>query len=169
MTDETHASAGPAPSQAVPTTPSGIGGWLILPMLGLFSSVVFEGLRLPAIFSAFSTLSSLPDATQASLLSGDLVLIIILAIIAPAILLLLMFSRSRRFPRFYVVWAIVGAIFAVLDLALGYSYTHDALEAEGTSFFNAETWRTLLSAAVGVCIWVPYMMNSVRVKNTFVK
>ena len=26
-----------------------------------------------------------------------------------------------------------------------------------------------LAAAVGLCVWLPYMLSSVRVKNTFVK
>lgn len=172
MTDDTQASAippqpqiAPAPAQAL----NGIGGWLILPMLGLFASIILQGLNLPDMFQAFAALPAMTDGTQANLISGDLILAIILSIVIPVILLVLMFGRSRKFPRYYIMWAIAAAIFAMLDLALGYMFSHDALEAEGTSFFNYDTLRTILSALIGVCIWVPYMLNSVRVKNTFVK
>jgi len=169
MTDSPQASAmPPQPQVASAATPSGIGGWLIWPMLGLFASILLEGLNLPEMFQAFAALPTISDGMKANLISGDLILAIILAFIVPVILLALMFSRSRRFPRYYIIWAIAAAAFAVLDLALSYSLSHDALEAEGTSFFNVDTLRTILSALIGICIWVPYMVNSVRVKNTFV-
>ena len=50
MTDDTQASAIPPQPQIAPApaqTLNGIGGWLILPMLGLFASIILQVRELP--------------------------------------------------------------------------------------------------------------------------
>jgi hypothetical protein len=169
MTDQTQASPTPAQPQIVrAATPSGIGGWLILPLLGMFATVGVQLVGLTHTGDTFGNLSALNGA-QSLMVVLEFWLNLAIFLGAPIALLVLFFNKSRKFPRYYITWQIVSAAFVVLDLLAGYALFAQAFEASGTPFFDNTTMRSLLGSAVGVCIWIPYMMNSVRVKNTFVK
>lgn len=169
MTDETQASAiSPQPQVVAAATRSGIGGWLILPMLGMFATVGVQLVGLTNTGDTFGNLSALSGA-QSLMVVLEFWLNLVIFLGAPIALLVLFFNKSRRFPRYYISWQIVSATFVVLDLFAGYALFAQAFEASETPFFDNTTMRSLLGSAVGVGIWVPYMMNSVRVKNTFVK
>ena len=51
---------------------------------------------------------------------------------------------------------------------VAYAVFREIFEANSIPLFDEQTMRSLVSSAVGICIWVPYMLSSVRVKNTFV-
>ena len=169
MTDNSAATAAPPSQTPVPATtgPVGIGGWLILPMLGLFATLGVQLLGLAKVGDVFGHLDSL-SALQSNMIVLEFCINLALFLVAPIALLVLFFNKDRKFPRYYIIWQIVGSAFVVLDLMLGYALFAQAYEASGTPFFDSTTIRSLLSSVVGVCIWIPYMMNSVRVKNTFV-
>jgi hypothetical protein len=170
MTEETQASAIPPQPQAVPAKPplTGIGGWLILVMLGMFGSI---GLQLVGLTSAGDTFGILGNLSgpQANLVVIEFIANLVIFLAWPIALLVLFFNKDRKFPRLYIWWMAVSAVFVFLDLAASYIMFHDVYEAGGTSFFDRDTLRSMGGALAGVCIWIPYMVNSVRVKNTFVK
>ncbi len=121
---------------------------------------------LPDTFGIFADLStSSVDPIQSNLVQLDLIVSIALYLVAPIVLIVMMVGRQRRFVRFYIRWAVVAAIFAVLDIMLGYSLTHLVRE----SIFGLDTLRELLGPAVALCAWTPYLLRSQRAKNTFVK
>ena len=169
MTDQSQPAAVQSTVVATPQ-PSGIGGWLILPMLGLILSAVNQVTALPDIFNAFGQLStSGMDGLASNLLQLDMLLQLAVYLVAPVVLLLLLFNKKRTFPRYFIRWAIATAIFVVFDIFLGYWVGHAAFEAEGASFFDFALLKEMLPPIAALCIWTPYMLNSVRVKNTFVK
>jgi hypothetical protein len=169
MTDNSAATAAPPSPAPIPaiTGPVGIGGWLILPMLGLFATLGVQLLGLAKLGDVFGHLDAL-SSLQSNMIVLEFCINLALFLVAPIALLVLFFGKDRKFPRYYIIWQIVGSAFVVLDLMLGYALFAQAYEASGTPFFDTTTIRSLLGSVVGVCIWVPYMMNSVRVKNTFV-
>lgn len=165
MTDQTQPTAQPP---AVPATRiSGIGGWLVLPMLGLIATPIVQLANLAGLGNTLGDVSNLGPLI-ANLVWIETIVNFGLFVVAPALLLIQFFGRRRAFPRWYIVWTAAAAVFVVLDLFAGYAAFHDAYEASGTPFFGSDTLRALAGALVGVCVWIPYMTNSVRVKSTFV-
>lgn len=169
MTDQTEASAVPPQPQIIPAaTPSGLGGWLILPMLGLFLTIGNQLMSLTSAGQVFGSLGAL-NGLQSQMVIVEFFLNLAIFLAWPIALLVLFFNKDRKFPRNYIIWQIVGAVFVVLDLFAGYALFAQVYESTGTPFFDTATLRGLIGSVVGVCIWIPYMMNSVRVKNTFVR
>ena len=167
MTDDSAATAALPPQTPATAGPTGIGGWLILPMLGMFATLGVQLIGLTKLGDVFGHLDAL-SSLQSNMIVLEFCINLVLFLAAPIALLVLFFNKDRKFPRSYIIWQIVGSAFVVLDLMLGYALFAQAYEASGTPFFDSTTIRSLLSSVVGVCIWIPYMMNSVRVKNTFV-
>lgn len=145
----------------------GIGGWLILPMIGLFLAPVAQMI---IFFLERDVLASLDTLTafQRNLVIAEMAIRAVLYIVVPFVLLLLMFNKRRSFPRAYIAWVIVIALFVALDLVLAYLAFKRHFDTSGEPFFDRETLRAIAGAAWGVIIWVPYMQTSRRVKNTFV-
>lgn len=151
--------------------PAGIGGWLILVIIGL----IFNPIRLllfvvqtyPPIFTtgAWEALTT-PGGEHYDALWAPLLIFEVagnaLFIIAAITLLVLLLRRSRWFPRLYVAVAFANLAFILLDAWLG------SLVIVDEPMFDPATLKELFRSLVGVCIWVPYMRLSQRVKNTFV-
>jgi hypothetical protein len=156
-----------SPAAPIVAGPKGIGGWLILPMLGLFATVGLQLYGLTTAGETFASLSAL-NGLQSNMVVAEFILNLIIFLGVPIALLVLLFSTRRSFPRMYIWWQVIGAAFVVIDLLAGYALFHDAYEASGTPFFDSQTIRSLTSTIIGICIWVPYMLQSMRVKNTFV-
>jgi hypothetical protein len=96
------------------------------------------------------------------LLIGEIV--INLGFIAFSIYLLyLFFRKSSRFPRAYILISIAGFAFVLTD----------ALAAQivlpEQPLLDADTARELGRSAISAAIWIPYMLFSKRVRNTFVR
>jgi FtsH-binding integral membrane protein len=150
MSDQSTATASSPASE-----PTGMGGWLILPMIGLMAAPLFglSHLSLPIK-------EPLPKLHVNFLYSG-LVAYAVTSIVLPAGLLIIMFMKKRNFPRLYVAWALVNIVFVVLHL-LAATFLFRA-----TSLLDAilsGLWRGVGLYGVGI----PYMRNSRRVRNTFI-
>jgi hypothetical protein len=145
---------------------SGIGGWLLLPMLGLIGSPIVQGVEFVSLGDTLNLLPQLSSA-QAVLLVAELVGNFVLALVAPIYLLVLMLQKRRSFPRLFVMLMVANAVFVALDLLLAYLAFKSAYDT-GTPFWDRETVRSVVGSVAGLAIWVPYMRASVRVQNTFV-
>jgi hypothetical protein len=75
-----------------------------------------------------------------------------------------MLSYRRIFPRLYIICTIASAVLLALDRLLAYWLTPGVYAADpiGTLL------QGLPGVLLGVLVWIPYMLKSVRVKNTFV-
>ena len=78
-------------------------------------------------------------------------------------LIVLFFLRSRRFPALFIGTAVANLLYVLGDAWLG------SIVLPDEPMFDADTAREVGSSAVGVLVWVPYMLASKRVKNTFVR
>lgn len=152
--------------------PSGLGGWLILVGFGLIwgrlrvlGSLVRD--FVPIFRDGTWEVLTTPGGEAyhplwAPLLVGEVVGN--LAFLAAGLaLIVLFFLRSRRFPALFIGTAVANLLYVLGDAWLG------SIVLPDEPMFDADTAREVGSSAVGVLVWVPYMLASKRVKNTFVR
>jgi hypothetical protein len=161
-----------APETVVPGSPSGLAGWLIVVCLGLiittFRLAKFVAETYPPMFrnGTWQDLTTPGAPHFHPFLAPTLIVEIIgnLLMVAAAIyLLFLFFRKSWRFPKTYVAFMISNLVFMVADLFAV------SLVLPEQPVMGPDTVTELFRAVIGVGIWVPYMLISGRVKNTFVR
>ena len=150
--------------------PEGLGGWLILPAIGLVLTI----LKIASYFG-MQVAPLIADGTYARVITpGDdlyhplwLPLVVVEAGGNATLLLMAMgaiclfFMRSRWFPRVHIAFILFNAVLALTVFFLG---AQIPLLAEAhTMQAVSDMARGLIAAA----IWVPYMLTSQRVRNTF--
>jgi hypothetical protein len=174
MAESPYAPPKSTVADAPPATegPKGIGGWLLLPVIGLFvfpirTLISFATDYVPIFQTgAWGVLTS-PDSARyhvlwAPLLVGEMACN--LAFLALDVwLLVLLFSKSWRFPKVFIAFAVLNFVFILLDSLIGNQIPAVA-QASGQG-----SATEIIRALVMVAVWVPYMLVSKRVKNTFVK
>jgi hypothetical protein len=179
LTDESNVYAPPeepvAPEEGaeeprVGEGPRGIGGWLLLPLLGLIVTPIRVGYSLVADYIPFFR-ESWPVLTDPNDLSYHPLWapLIIYEVLGDAVLaltallgLVLMFRRDRRLPKLMVALYSFNAIYIAVDTAVAAQIPALA----GSDDFSAS--QDLIRAVVAAGIWIPYFLMSKRVKNTFV-
>jgi transglutaminase-like putative cysteine protease len=143
-----------------------IGGWLILPAIGLCISpfrLVYD-LYSTEYFN-YTNWQILTDSNFAAYnpALGSLIaveMIINFAILIYAIVLAVMFFQRRTSaPLFMMAFYIVTVLFVFTDSLVAESF--------GVEGFDDETTKTVIRGAIGAAIWVPYFLVSERVKGTF--
>jgi hypothetical protein len=154
------------------SAPTGLGGWLTLVGIGLVISMilqvrVFVFTLLPLFSNGSFARISQPASEYYYPALAMLVFIevaINLALIGFTVWIMVLFlARSRLFPRMYIALLSASIVFLLADVAA----LHFILPDQPS--FDAETTKTLVQACIAACIWIPYMLYSVRVKNTFVR
>ncbi|MBN9255864.1 MULTISPECIES: DUF2569 domain-containing protein [unclassified Mesorhizobium] len=148
--------------------PEGIGGWLVLPMLGLVLTPIVGLIQLydtdyVGIFQNWRALSVLQNV----LIAAELLVSGILNLTAPALLLFFMFKRWQIFPGWYIIWAAVTPVYLLLDPWAAHVIFPDTFPTLADAY-DKDTVRSISRTIWGAIIWIPYMMRSVRVANTFV-
>ncbi|TWT11680.1 DUF2569 domain-containing protein [Reyranella sp. CPCC 100927] len=155
------------PSTEAPS-PSGIGGWLILPMLGLLVTPVRMAIEfylsfVPVLFSAqgWDYVSS-PDrhAWFRPFIIAECVVNVALFVFT-LWLIYLFFTKARRVPGLFITWLVATFLAQVADVV-------GAAGLLGSPPTGADV-RDLGRSLVSAIIWIPYFMVSKRVKNTFVQ
>jgi hypothetical protein len=160
-------AATPPPAPAAAAEPVGLAGWLVLPIIGLFVTPARGVFHLASYREFIGAGELLPDGLMAFIaleFIGNVVLLLVL----PIFLIVLLFRKSRDFPRWYTIWAGGGLAFIVLDMIATQVLFGDILAAAGQHLLDAESMQELLRSIVTAGIWIPYMQISRRVANTFV-
>ena len=119
----------------------GIGGWMILPIIGLFISIPV------LLYDIISTVANY----QISLFTGIVIFIELLFVIFIIIALVSIFNKKRYVPQLMVAFYIANFVF------------------QAVVSFLADDYTGLGSAFIMWAIWIPFFLISERVKNTFVK
>ena len=151
--------------------PAGLGGWLVLVAIGItvsfFRLTTFLWTTYVPIFrdGAWEVLTTPGTEVYHPLWAPMLIMEIVVNlgfVVAQLWLLALFFGRARFFPKLYIGVALVNLGFIVLDAWLGtFLITNEPM-------FDDDTAKELIRSIISVSIWVPYMLLSVRVKNTFI-
>jgi|LakMenEpi03Aug12_release.lakeMendotaPanAssembly.Ray.scaffolds.fasta_scaffold1375763_1 hypothetical protein len=152
-------------------TPIGIGGFLILPIIGLVitpikSLLIVLSIHIPILTKENWSRLTTPGTEDyhplwAPVLVGELGLNIFFAIFA-IIVLILLFKKNRYLPKLIIIFYIsnlilMGIMFYIANLIPIVAQTPDP-----------ESVGEITRAIIGATIWVPYFLISKRVKNTFV-
>lgn len=132
--------------------PTGLGGWLILPILGLIHTTISHGGRalLPQ-----SLEWPYEEASPFDRMASAVFALAALGLLALAL------RKSRWFPKAFIALCCVSMVGQSVRFAL------DAGAELIPLGFNRFTIRPILSALAPPLIWVPYMLRSRRVANTF--
>jgi hypothetical protein len=151
---------------------NGLRGWLILVGIGL----VFAPFRL--IFTVIQTYAPIfkdgtwdmltkidsPNYTPyfQSLMIGEM-LFNLCMLFASIYLVYLFSSKSKKFPKYFIAISTISIIAIPLD---SFFVT---LVFDDMKIFDEETSKDLFKSLIVFGIWVPYMLYSKRVKNTFIQ
>src|SRR5262245_61445942 len=98
--------------------PEGIGGWLLLPLIGLLVTPL-RGLLLLGDSLALIEIIHLLSGRQKAFLVAEIGLNLVLLVVMPVVLLVLLAKRNRRFPGLYAVWGVAALVFLTADLFVG--------------------------------------------------
>ncbi|WOX49080.1 DUF2569 family protein [Aeromonas sp. XH] len=151
----------------------GISGWLLLIAIGLVTS--------PLRFY-FTTLSTYPDFFEngswylltdpnsakyvkgLSLLVCSEIVFNLFLFSSMIYLNFLFFSKKTIFPKAYIAIALIGLLYTPIDAFLASAFFPQVFPPP---LLEGEALRNFLTTLVSAAIWVPYMLKSHRVKNTF--
>ena len=153
-------------------TPSGLGGWLIIPMLGLIILPLrLGGLLVTTYVPIFSEgywgVLTTPGSEAYHALWAPLLIFEIagnfIFMVSSVILLVFFFQKHYRFPKLMIIYLAANLAFVGIDFLVA-----DFIPAIAANP-DPESTRELTRTLIGVAIWLPYFNWSVRVKNTFTK
>jgi hypothetical protein len=150
---------GPAYREELDTDLIGIGGWLILPAIGLAISpfLFFHG-----VYSDLHLLTGAAYKTSFASRPGLFDLVIFESINNSVLLLatiglnVLFYGKKKAFPLFMMLY--LGGQFL-----LGFTDQLMALQ-----FNPHSSWTQVVRGFIGAAIWIPYLLQSRRVEVTFV-
>lgn len=145
---------------------SGIGGWLVLPAIGLclYPFIVIIELIQNDFFSSAIWVGA--ESIENSLfvkifISFELVTNVLL-IVYSSLLILLLFKKRTSLPRLISILYILNFGVQILDLVLSNQVLPEELIGD-----NSEIYRNIVQNFFSACIWIPYFNISKRVRNTF--
>ncbi|OCG19389.1 DUF2569 domain-containing protein [Gilliamella apicola] len=150
----------------------GLGGWLILVGIELFFYFIFIGY---VIFSRLNVINFIdvwiqlldPYSEMQTIHLGLFILCDIglncLFLLLNAYIIFLYFTKSYKFPNFFIIFS---SSFIVFKLIQRCWYFFIVLPFEFK--FEFSLIKDIVIAIIYTCIWIAYMLKSVRVKNTFV-
>ena len=146
---------------AIKAEPKGLGGWMIFPVMGSFLSPVQLALGLPESLNAMTTadFAGASGGFKAFVAAEIIVHIVMLGLWIYAIVLLL--GRKSRFPRILIALLAAALAINIADLAIAAGVFNSKLDPQDG--------KVLARSLVGCLIWIPYMLRSRRVRNTFVE
>ena len=139
----------------------------VLPAILLIVMIVADGFQLSA-FPALAELTPGLVRWKLYLLSLQMILSFGLAIVCPVVLLVLFFRRAPRFPTLFVGWAVAYCVFSLFNHFAIIVIFGDMLGISWEHRLNAEALRSLFIAVAPVAAFIPYILTSRRVQNTFV-
>ncbi len=139
--------------------PSGIGGWLILPAIGIVVAPIQFAMNVLDYFPKFELL-------EPGTLLHTMTMVEILAWIGFAILAtttaVQFFTRRRSAPKLYRALLVSQLLFVVA------AYWAAAILFDAP-VFDADAGFAIAMLLAACFIWIPYFLYSTRVRNTFVR
>jgi hypothetical protein len=154
-----HAAAITTPDTIESKNLNGLAGWLILIGLGILIQPLKD---LYGIFSinlpAFASIASQSGSSQYSTLYNIAVYELInniIFVIALIYLNILFYQKKKMFPRFFIIYLIGNFVLILIDYLMlsGVIASPDA--------------SSLGIVLLQMIVWIPYFLNSRRVKATF--
>lgn len=166
MKTEDRSSSHNPPASPKPEL-TGIGGWLILPMLGIVLSVIILPFAIYGqniqVIEYWDELTNSQSDTFIPLFKE----LIYFELLGNAILYTLLlflcyvfFTKKKLAIKIYIFFQLFALVLTISDIILAGTLLD--LEVEASDI------RDIFRALIGCAIWIPYFLVSKRVKNTFV-
>lgn len=147
----------------------GLGGWLILLAIGFFISFITLGRTIWVSVNAVvvselwsklvdpNSLYYIPNFNWAYTLE---LFFNVIFLLLNGYVTYLFFRKNYKFPKFFIFFEVSYFCFLILDTIL----SNVILKLD----LDLQTIKPCILAIIRMGIWIPYMLNSVRVKNTFI-
>ncbi|PQP82734.1 hypothetical protein C0Q44_15155 [Paenibacillus sp. PCH8] len=153
---------------------SGLGGWLILIQISLWLSLVF-------LISDVSQVNVFMDPARwvegrgvdqqmytevirPLLWFGFISSIILLMIVIVSLVLL--YKKKKQFPRMMMVMYVLNVVIGIVTWIL---IARGEIPREQHVLDPTPAFHLIIRSLLTCCIFIPYFLKSVRVKNTFIK
>jgi hypothetical protein len=151
---------------------NGIGGWLVLPIIGIGvnllnlarSLLVTESLYL-FDQTVWNNLTNSESVLYHALWLPQIVLEVVMPVFFSAflpVLLICLFRRRAAVRAMFLFYFLTNMVFAGLNALFSFGLGEHVDEG-----VRGDAIRQVLQACVGATIWVPYFLRSVRVKVAF--
>ncbi|NMO96110.1 DUF2569 domain-containing protein [Paenibacillus lemnae] len=159
------------PPAAEKKKPKGLGGWMILVQISILLSLIISSFALnnTIIVLGSEELKLFSDETSIyyepvlmPLIWFEL-LVLVSQLILLVVIIFLLYRRKRAFPKTMIGFMVLGAVAGILDHAVINQISF--ITEEELAHSSKVVGRTIFYSA----IWIPYLLRSKRVKNTFVK
>jgi hypothetical protein len=150
-----------------PPESAGIGGWLILPFLGIALTLLSGSRFLASSFAEAVGQAPVLAVGQQAFVGFALLANTVLLAALPAILLVLFFLKRRAFVRWYVAWGLLSLVFVPLYAVLAGFFLFERFPMPGW-FLGRDNVLPFMRVLIFIAVWIPYMLRSRRVANTFV-
>jgi hypothetical protein len=148
------------PVYRVENSLTGIGGWLILVAIQLATGPIF---CMYGMFLDFRVLYGASYETHLASHHAVAVLVLFeaatntLALQALCGLNFLFYSRKKSFPKLMITYIAARTLFVIVD------------HVSAVALFGHGSASPMLRYLVYAVIWIPYLMNSIRVEQTFTR
>lgn len=144
----------------------GLSGWLALVGLGLIITPIIQGYGLISYIPLFNQTYDIPG--YMTLLQLEFVASLII-VAGSLYLLYLYFKKNVNFPKYYIIFLIATAVYTVIDHMLLGSLTAPTPEQQKVITDTlSENSSEVARAVFFAIVWSAYMLNSKKVKATFV-
>lgn len=167
----------PSPTISSSTTSSasqlnGLGGWLILVGFGLIFGALRLLIQTVNIYKPYFDTDLLEKLTNPTseffipnfkLLFYAESLALLFLITLSFYLIYLFFNKKKKFPKNYIFIS----LFVVLYIPVNAYLVSVVIPDE--KLLNAELFKAFFQAMLSGAIWIPYMLKSKRVRNTFIE
>jgi hypothetical protein len=161
-----RSAAVPESAGKIPDRPVGLGGWLIIPCIGMvlgpIGTLVELVLVLAISASAWDTLTT--PGTR-SYVPGFAAFVAFEALVSVAwlaftiVVAVFLFGTRRYAVRLMVIFLALQPVVRFIEALAGEA----VMPGE-----NEKAWSAVVGGIVVASIWIPYFIDSKRVKNTFV-
>ena len=154
--------------------PKGLGGWLVLPIIGLFLDLVsalfgLGGVVVSQIANGYLGHMFDPNSASYNLNSAFSTLFVMFEYIVLTVfsitLIVVTFRKRGIAPRLFVIYYICYFVIALYGVVSNFAEPRQDDIERLTSWIGIIVGMVLAAAVPS--IWIPYFLRSKRVKNTF--